>query len=199
MSQNIDMKLPMPPYPNQRMNPHYHLCRQREGMAMLMVLLITALLSISAVPMLDLANRNKKRAMNQQVLTLLNTEAKEYLELGIYAVQMANGVPSGYSLTHSAQIKKLAAACEKRVQEIDPKLLGTGGLHDPATVYASQVTTSKNRWVGQFIVNKTKPGDEYQRFAVLSCATAVTGQVGIYGAEIAALSRSFYTLSFGKY
>jgi type II secretory pathway pseudopilin PulG len=171
----------------------------RDGIALLSVVLIIALLGLMAVPMLEVTRTTQERAIKQQLLTLLNKEAKEYLEIGIYAVQTTGGVPKSFTRTQSAKLRKLAEICDRRVRTIDPEMLGTARLNDNATVYNSQVTTAKNRQVAQFIVDKTTQGDNYKRFALVSCATAQDGSLGVYGAEIASMNRSFYTLKFGQF
>ena len=171
----------------------------RDGIALLSVVLIIALLGLMAVPMLEVTRKTQERAIRQQVLTLLNKEAKEYLEIGIYAVQTTGGVPKSFARTQSAKLRKLAEICDKRVRTIDPEMLGTARLNDNSTVYNSQVTIAKKRQVAQFIVDKTTPGDNYKRFALVSCATAHDGSLGVYGAEIASMNRSFYTLKFGQF
>ena len=170
-----------------------------DGIAILSVMLIIVILSIATVPMMEVARQTKDRALKQQVEALLNKEAKEYLEIGIYAVQTTGGVPKSFARTQSAKLRKLAEICDRRVRTIDPEMLGTARLNDNATVYNSQVTLAKNRQVAQFIVDKTTQGDNYKRFALVSCATAHDGSLGVYGAEIASMNRSFYTLKFGQF
>ena len=99
----------------------------------------------------------------------------------------------------SAKVGKLATICDRRVRAIDPDMLGTARLSDNATVYNSQVTVAKNGQVAQFIIDKTMQGDNYKRFALVSCATANDGSLGVYGAEIASMNRSFYALKFGHF
>jgi len=170
------------------------------GMAMLSVLLIIVILTITAVPMLELARQTQKRAMEQQVVALLDKEAKEYLEIGIYSLQLADSFPpAGFVRAQTPEIAKMATQCERRIQSIDPQLLGSAGLTDNTTVYNSQVTVANNRRVGQFIVVKTVAADGYDRYALVSCATADTGGLGIYGAEIAKMRNAYFTLSFGKF
>ena len=171
----------------------------QDGIALLSVVLIVVLLSIMAAPMMEVTRQTQERAIKQQLLTVLNKEAKEYLEIGIFAVQKAAGVPNSFTQSQSPQLRKLAAICDQRVRTIDPDMLGIARLNDNTTVHNSQVTVAKNRQVAQFIVDKTKTGDNYQRFAVVSCATANDGSLGVYGAEIATIKQSYYTLKFGRF
>ena len=171
----------------------------REGIALLSVVLIIALIGLMAVPMLEVTRNTQERAIKQQLLTLLNKEAKEYLEIGIYSVQTADGVPKSFNRTQSPQLRNLAEICDRRVRIIDPEMLGTARLSDNTTVYNSQVTVANNRQIAQFIVDKTPSGDNYKRYALVSCATAHDGSLGVYGAEIASMKRSYYTLKFGQF
>ena len=160
---------------------------QRDGIAILAVVLIVALISLMAIPMMEVARKTNERAVKQQVIALLNKEAKEYLEIGIYAVQLADG------------IRQLAEICDRRVRKIDPEMLGPAKLTDNATVYNSQVTVARNRNVAQFIIDKTTAGDNYKRYAIVACATSQAGDLGVYGAEIASMRRSYFTLKFGQF
>lgn len=170
-----------------------------DGVALMSVLLIILVLGITAVPMLELARQTKERAQRQQILTLLKKEAKEYLEIGVYSVQLADGIPAGFTTTKTEQMTELASQCEKRIQAIDPKLLGSAGLSDNTTVYNSDITLAKGRRVGQFVVDKSNAADTYKRYAIVSCATASTGELGIYGAEVASANNAYYTISFGGF
>lgn len=172
---------------------------KRDGIAILAVVLIIALLSLMAIPMLEVARQTNERAIKQQLIALLNKEAKEYLEIGIYAVQLADGIPASFTRSQPAQLRTLAEICDRRVRTIDPEMLGVARLTDNATVYNSQVTVARNRNVAQFIIDKTTAGDNYKRFAIIACATSQMGDLGVYGAEIASMRRSYYTLKFGQF
>ena len=166
---------------------------------MLAVLLVIVILTISAVPMLEIARQTQIRAMKQQLVGLLNKEAKEYLEIGIFSVQRANGIPPSFGQTQSSKVRELATICGRRITTIDPDLLGTVSLTDNSTVYNSQVTISNNRWVGQFILDKSDNATGFKRYAVISCAISDDGELGVYGAEIASTRNAYFTVSFGKY
>ena len=172
---------------------------RRDGIAILSVLLVVVILTISAVPMLEIARQTQLRAMKQQLVGLLNKEAKEYLEIGIYSIQRARGVPQSFGRTQSPQVRNLAEICGRRISTIDPALLGGTSLTDNTTVYNSQVTLASSRWVGQFILDKSDNTSGFQRYAVISCATSDEGDLGVYGAEIASTRNSYFTISFGKY
>ena len=177
----------------------------REGIAILAVMLVIVILTISAIPMMEIARQTQIRAMKQQLVSLLNKEAKEYLEIGIYSVQLADGIPAGFTLGQSPKVRELAQICERRIQAIDPDLLGPSGLTDNTTVHSSDVTLTNSRWVGQFIVDKSfkldpsRTSNDRKRFAIASCATSDDGTLGVYGAEVAALRQNYFTISFGKF
>lgn len=105
-----------------------------DGIAILSVMLIIIILSIATVPMMEVARQTKDCALKQQVEALLNKEAKEYLEIGICSLQLASNFPPlGYLRAQSADNKKVAKACERRVQTIDLDMLGSAGLIDNMT------------------------------------------------------------------
>ena len=66
--------------------------------------------------MLEVTRKTQERAIKQQLLALLNKEAKEYLEIGIYAVQKTGGVPNSFTRMQSAKVGKLATICDRRVR-----------------------------------------------------------------------------------
>ena len=185
--------------PRSDSNPASSAHVQRDGIAILAVVLIVALISLMAIPMMEVARKTNERAVKQQVIALLNKEAKEYLEIGIYAVQLADGVPASFTRSQPAQLRELAEICDRRVRKIDPEMLGPARLTDNATVYNSQVTVARNRNVAQFIIDKTSAGDNYKRYAIVACATSQAGDLGVYGAEIASMRRSYFTLKFGQF
>ena len=108
-------------------------------------------------------------------------------------------------MAQSTKVRELATICERRIQVIDPDLLGAAGLTDNTTVYSSDVTLSSSGWVGQFIVDKafkldpSRTTNDRKRYAIVSCATSKDGELGVYGAEIASLRQSYFTVSFGKF
>ena len=67
------------------------------------------------------------------------------------------------------------------------------------------MTLASSRWVGQSIVDKSfkldpsRTTNDRKRYAVVSCATSEDGELGVYGAEIASLRQSYFTISFGKF
>jgi hypothetical protein len=170
-----------------------------DGFALLSVILIVALLGLIAVPMLEVTRKTQERGIKQRLTAQLNKEAKEYLEVGIFDVQTAGGIPDTFTRVQSPSLRKLAALCDNRVRAIDPDMLGLARLTDNSTVYNTQVTITKNRQVAQFIVDKTIPGNSYQRYALVSCAAANDGSIGVYGGEVASIKRSYYTLKFGQF
>ena len=171
----------------------------RDGFALLSVILITVLLGLIAAPMLEITRKTQERTTKQRLTALLNKEAKEYLELGIFEVQKAGGIPASFVRSQSPDLRSVAQLCDIRVRAIDPAMLGTARLSDNNTVYNTQVTTAKTRRVAQFLIDKTTPGASYQRYALIACATANDGSIGVYGGEVASIRRSYYTLKFGQF
>ena len=171
----------------------------RDGFALLSVILITVLLALIAAPMLEVTRKTQERTTKQRLIALLNKEAKEYLELGIFELQKAGGIPASFARSQSPDVRSIAQLCDNRVRAIDPAMLGSARLSDNSTVYNTQVTTARTRRVAQFLIDKTTPGDSYQRYALISCATANDGSIGIYGGEVTSIRRSYYTLKFGQF
>ena len=176
---------------------NYQLTRQ-DGFAMVSVLFIIALLSVTVVPLMDMVRLNKETQIRQQITTNLGQEARENLEVAVYLVKAAEGVPDGYSNTPSTEVTTLARSCLARIAAIDPNLLGAQGLLNTQTTYSTRASTASNRLVASFIVNRSND-PRFLRFVIVTCASAKTGEIGIYAAEIAALNGAYYTLSFGQF
>ena len=92
----------------------------------------------------------------------------------------------------------LARSCSARIVAIDPILLGAQGLLNTQTTYSTRASTASNRLVASFIVNRSND-PRFLRFVIVTCASAKSGEIGIYASEIAALNGAYYTLSFGQF
>lgn len=171
---------------------------RQDGFAMVSVLFIIALLSTTVVPLMDMVRRNKESQIRQQITSKLVQEARENLEVAVYLVKAAEGVPDGYSNTPSSAVTALARSCSARITAIDPAVLGTQGLLNTATTYSTRASTASNRLLASFVVNRSND-PRFLRFVIVTCASAETGEIGIYAAEIAALNGAYYTLSFGQF
>jgi hypothetical protein len=171
---------------------------RRDGFAMISVLMLIALLGVTVVPMMDMIKRSKENQIKQRVIAHLVQEARENLEVAVYLVKAAEGVPNGYATTPSPQVENIAKSCSNRIAAIDPDLLGVEGLTNTSTVFNTLATKANNRLVASFVVDRsTDP--RFLRYTIVSCASAETGEIGIYAAELAALEGAFYTLSFGQF
>ena len=175
-----------------------HQLTRQDGFAMVSVLFIIALLSVTVVPLMDMVRLNKETQIRQQITTNLGQEARENLEVAVYLVKAAEGVPDGYSNTPSTEVTTLARSCSARIAAIDPNLLGAQGLLNTQTTYSTRASTASNRLVASFIVNRSND-PRFLRFVIVTCASAKSGEIGIYASEIAALNGAYYTLSFGQF
>ena len=74
-------------------------------------------------------------------------------------------------------------------------MLGAARLSDNGTVYNSQVTAARNRNVAQFIIDKTTPGDNCKRYAIMPARPRKWEILGSMAPKIASVKRSYYTLN----
>ncbi len=173
-----------------------------DGFALLSVLFVMVLLSVTAVPLLNLAARQEKSARELRILSYLNQEAKENLEIGIYLIKLSGGIPDKYVPNGTGLGPKqadLASRCNNRIEAIDPEILGglrLDSVTDP--VWHSAVTTSSQRWGSVFMTNVT-PTHSYSRLVVIACTTAANGGLAVHAAEIVEKNGGYYTLSSGQY
>lgn len=174
-----------------------------DGFAMLSVLLIMVLLSITTVPLMQMVGQNKKRALEQQIATRLNQEAKENLQIGIYLIKQTNGIPqddySANSPAMPAEIATIGQQCTKRIVAVDNEFLGAvdlGSQTDP--VWHSALTTTAQRKVVVFIT-ASGASLSYMKYIAVACATAANGSLGVYGAELIGVDGGFYTISHGRF
>jgi len=173
--------------------------QQENGYALASVLLIMVILTVSAVPLLDAVTRNRKIVTEQRIITHLNQEARENLEVGIYAVNLADGFPPHYARGGVPATRPAALACTKRLNTVDPSLLNGVALDDPS-IRQSQSIGVSNRQAITFIVNK--PADTQNRltrYVIVSCAVAAGGELSVFASEIARVSDGYQTLKSGQY
>lgn len=175
----------------------------RDGFAMLSVLLILVLLSVTTVPLMQMVAQNKKIALEQQIVTALNQEAKENLQIGIYLIKQTNGIPqSEYTQNGpamSSAIETIGTQCSKRINVVDEEFLGginLGSRADP--VWHSPLTTASQRNVVIFVTT-SGASVSYMKYIVVACATASNGAIGIFGAELIGVDGGFYTISHGRF
>ena len=170
-----------------------------NGYALASVLLIMVILTVTAVPLLDAVMRNRETVTTQRVITHLNQEARENLEVGIYAVNLADGFPPHYARGGVPATRAAALACTKRLNSADPSLLEGVALDDPG-IRQSQSTTLNNRNALTFVVNKpANTENRLDRFVIVSCAMASGGEISVFASEIARVSDGYQTLKSGQF
>ena len=67
-----------------------------EGFALVIVMVVIAALTASAIPLLGTVNTNQASTVKQRVTSRLVVEARENLELGVHLTKLAGGVPAYY-------------------------------------------------------------------------------------------------------
>lgn len=184
-----------PPSPRDSLQPV-------DGFAILSVLLVVFLLSITAVPMMQIVARNEQRSQELRILAYLEQEARENLEIGIYALKLADGIPQNYVanvVNLSPDMADLARKCTARIFAIDAELLVGLRLDRPTDpVWHNIIATSNQRWGAIFIAQVTPPGS-YERFIIVACNAANNGLIAVHGAEIAVVNGGYHTINFGRY
>ena len=67
--------------------------QKQEGFALVATMLIVAVISVAAIPLLDLVGTSDESNVKLQVESFLNVEARENLELAVYLTKYTGGVP----------------------------------------------------------------------------------------------------------
>ena len=67
--------------------------QKQEGFALVATMLIAAVISVAAIPLLDLVGTSDESNVKLQVESFLNVEARENLELAVYLTKYTGGVP----------------------------------------------------------------------------------------------------------
>ena len=189
-------------------NNALHLPQKQDGFALVAAVLIVAVMSVAAIPLLGLVDGSQESNVKGQVTSFLNVEAREQLELSIYLTKQAGGAPAGFEADdHDAASRELARACENRVERADPDLLGgTSRLTSLTNTQYSAISESDGRQTISFVVDKGKPleqndagDDRYHRYVVVSCAIREGFGMAVYTSELANIKGSFYTLNLNEY
>ena len=182
--------------------------QKQEGFALVATMLIAAVISVAAIPLLDLVGTSDESNVKLQVESFLNVEARENLELAVYLTKYTGGVPSFYKKTHDAQSLQLARACEARIRNADAGLLGVGNSFETPGLLVgfAPIAEVNGRLSTAFVVDKGQAAtqdndgdDRYRRYLVASCATATGYGMALYTSEIANIQGSFYTLNLNEY
>ena len=170
-----------------------------EGFAIILAMIVVAIISIIAAPLLGLVGRSAQSTYEQRVTSHLSHEARENLELGVYLTKIADGPPSYFTTVTSASSRELADACERRLLAVNAAQLNGHTLTDNSTRH-SPVTVSANRKASVFIVNKgTEQDTRYNRYLVISCALGNEGEIGLLTSELASLTGSYFTINLNEY
>lgn len=171
-----------------------------EGFALVIVMVVIAALTASAIPLLGTVNTNQASTVKQRVTSRLVVEARENLELGIHLTKLAGGVPAYYRNTFSADATRLAEGCETRLDAVEPRLLLTGTLSLTSDGRVSPIDVVENTLTGIFVIDKgTVEDSRYQRFLVVGCAFEPGTGISVAASEMARIQGSFYVLNFTEY
>ena len=171
-----------------------------EGFALVIVMVVIAALSASAIPLLGTVNKNQTSTVKQRVTSRLVVEARENLELGVHVTKLAGGVPAYYRNTFSADAARLAEVCERRLDAVEPGLLLTGTLSLTSDARVSPIDVVEDALTGIFVVDKGSVEDSrYDRFLVVGCAFHPDMGISVAASEMARIQGSFYVLNFTEY
>ena len=184
-----------------------HMPQKQDGFALVAAVLIVAVMSVAALPLLNLVGGTQESNVKNQVSSFLNTEAREHLELMIYLAKFEGGLPGYMGQTHTPDTLEMARACGRRINAADSAILGSANvlvtLNDARY---SPISSINGRNTIGFVVDKGKAAvqndsgdDRYQRFAVVSCSIADGYGMSVYTGEIANIKGSFYTLNLNEY
>lgn len=170
-----------------------------DGFALAAVLLVIVVLSLTAVPLLDMVTRNRENATNIQIIAHLQAEARENLELSLYQVKLSNGFPPHYATGGLPETKTIANLCTRRINAVSPDFLDGVSLLDPK-IRQTNITSMRGRQTASFVHRKLPSAkNPFDRYVVVSCALAAKGQIAIFGSEIANANGGFHTLSSGQF
>lgn len=183
------------------------LTKKSDGFALVATLMIVTVMSVIAIPLLNLVGGTQESNVKLQVESFLNVEAREGLELAVYLAKYSGGLPGYYYNNHSTESRALAQACESRINNVDSNLIGAGNsLQFLTNAVYSPITEINGRKTIAFVVDKGQASqqdnqgdDRYHRYLVASCAAATGYGIALYTSEIASIKGSFYTLSINEY
>lgn len=174
--------------------------RSEDGFALVIVMVVIAALSASAIPLLGTVNRNQDSTVAQRVTSRLIVEARENLELGVHMAKLAGGVPTYFTGTLNANATELANACETRIDAVEPDLLRNGTLSLTGNARVSPIDVVDRQLTGIFAIDKGSVDDSrYDRILVIGCALDPKFGIAVAASEMARLQGSFYVLTFTEY
>ena len=170
-----------------------------DGFALASVLLVIVVLSLTAVPLLDMVMKNRENATAIRIISHLQAEARENLELSIYQVKLSKGFPPHYAAGGLPETQSIASQCTRRVHAINPEFLEGVSLLDPQ-IRQTNLTAMRGRQTASFVHRKPPSAKSaFDRYVIVSCALAAGGQIAIFGSEIASADGNFHTLSSGQF
>ena len=174
--------------------------RSEDGFALVIVMVVIAALSASAIPLLGTVNRNQESTVAQRVTSRLTVEARENLEMGVHMAKLAGGVPGYFTNSYSSDATQLANACETRLDAVEPNLLRTGALSLTGNARVSPIDTADDQLTGIFAVDKgATETSRYDRILVIGCALHPQFGISVAASEMARIQGSFYVLNFTEY
>lgn len=171
----------------------------KQGFALASVLLVIVVISITVVPLMDMVMRNRSVVASARIVSHLQQEAREAMELSLYQVKLAKGFPAHFLTGVATESRRIADICYSRIVTVDDEFLGDNRLSDEK-VRKTKVSASNNRQTASFVIQKPPNSQiKYTRYVVVSCVVAEAGQVGIYATEIAFVGNNFHVLKSGQF
>ena len=183
------------------MEKRLKLQKQEDGFALVAAVLIVSVMTVAAIPLMNVVGTSQESAVKQQVVVNLSNDARENLELAVYLTKSSGGTPGYFNTTHTPASTAMAQPCQARINAADPSLIGAGNSLTLLTNAAvAPVTSIGTRRTTTFIVDKGTTGDDrYHRYLVASCAIADNFGISVFTSELANIQGSFYTLNLNEY
>ena len=175
--------------------------KQDDGFALVAALLIVSVMTVAAIPLMNVVGTSQESAVKQQVVVNLSNDARENLELAVYLTKSSGGTPGYFNTTHTPASTAMAQPCQARINAADPSLIGAGNSLTLLTNAAvAPVTSIGTRRTTTFVVDKGTSGDDrYHRYLVASCEIADNFGISVFTSELANIQGSFYTLNLNEY
>jgi type II secretory pathway pseudopilin PulG len=171
----------------------------QDGFALASVLLVIVVISIAAVPLLDMVTRNRDTATKAQIQSHLYEEAREALELTVYQVKLAKGYPAHFRTGADGGSWPVADTCTNRIAAVDQDLLNRTRL-TADEIRKIAVSISSGRQIASFVLHKQPTeGVRFDRYVVVACARATSGEIGVYATEIAIQDGIIHVLKTGRF
>jgi len=171
----------------------------QDGFALASVLLVIVVISIAAVPLLDMVTRNRDTATKAQIQSHLHEDAREALELTLYQVKLAKGYPAHFRTGPAGDSWLVADSCTNRIAALDQDLLDRTRL-TADSIRKTAVSISSGRQIASFVLHK-QPTERvrFDRYVVVACARAKSGDIGVHATEIAIQDGTIHVLKTGRF